>query len=186
MNEWTKKRKTMREYDLTAHLYDMRYAEEQIAKIEVALKNVRMDKQDLVLDDGCGTGLLFACITDKAKTIVGTDMSKKTLLKAKWRIGNFANAHLILADADFLPFKKEIFSHVFAVTLIQNTPHPVETLNEIKRVAEKHATIVVTALKSIFTLGTFRALLANVGLKIVALHSEGLQCHVAVCTFSLR
>ena len=40
MNGWLKKRRVMRRYDLTAEMYDMRYAEEQAAKIRAGLKHV--------------------------------------------------------------------------------------------------------------------------------------------------
>jgi ubiquinone/menaquinone biosynthesis C-methylase UbiE len=182
MNEWDKKRKIMKRYDLTAHIYDMQYAEEQAAKIEAAMKSVSMEKYGLVLDAGCGTGLLFGYVADNAETTVGIDISRKILLQAKKRAENFPNVRLIWADADHMPLIEKVFSHVFAVTLIQNTPNPVKTLNEIKRVAKEDAVIVVTGLKKTFTLEGFEELLQKADLDIVALQDEGLQCYVAVCT----
>ncbi len=181
MSEWYKKRDMMRHYDLTAHIYDMQYAEEQTAKIEAAMESVNMEKQDLVLDVGCGTGLLFKYVANKAKTIVGLDISRKILLHAKERVKKFPNVYLIWADADNMPLKEKIFDHVFAVTLIQNTPNPVKTLNEVKRVTRENAVIVVTGLKKKFSLEIFEGLLRDAGLNIVALKSENLKCHVAVC-----
>lgn len=172
----------MQRYDLTAHIYDMRYAEEQAAKIEAATKNASMEKYGLVLDAGCGTGLLFGYVADNAETTVGIDISRKILLQAKRRTENSPNVHLIWADADYMPLKENVFSHVFAITLIQNTPNPVKTLNEIKRVAREDALIVVTGLKKAFTLEGFEELLQKSALNIVALQDEGLQCYVAVCT----
>jgi len=182
MNSWTKKRSIMRRYDVTAHIYDARYAEEQVAKIQAALKNIKMKGRDLVLDIGCGTGFLFDYVADKAEATVGLDISRKTLLQAKDRAKNFANVHLVWADADNMPLKSNIFSSVFAMTLIQNTPDPQETLNEIKRVAKDDAVIVVTGLKKIFARETFEQLLGDSGLKITALEDESLKCYVAVCT----
>jgi ubiquinone/menaquinone biosynthesis C-methylase UbiE len=181
MSEWYKKRDVMQHYDLTAHIYDMQYAEEQTAKIEAAIESVNMEKQDLVLDVGCGTGLLFKYAANKAKTIVGLDISRKILLQAKERVKKFPNVYLIWADADNMPLKEKIFDHVFAVTLVQNTPDPVKTLNEVKRVTKENAVIVVTGLKKKFSLEIFEGLLRNAGLNIVALKSENLKCHVAVC-----
>jgi len=172
----------MRRYDVTANIYDVRYTEEQLAKIEAALKNMKMKGKGLVLDAGCGTGFLFNYVADKAEATVGVDISRKTLLQAKERAKNFANVHLLWADADNIPLKSNIFSSVFAMTLIQNTPDPHDTLNEIKCVAKDDAVIVVTGLKKIFTRETFEQLLRNAGLKIVALEDEGLKCYVAVCT----
>ena len=182
MNEWDKKRRVMHRYNLTVDIYDMRYAEEQAAKIEATLDILKVQKHSLVLDAGCGTGLLFDYVTDKAETIVGLDISKKILFQAKKRAKNFQNIHLILADADNMPLKENIFSHVFGITLIQNMPNPAKTLNEIKRVARRDAVIVITGLKKAFTLEQFKELLRDTGFDIVAFKDENLKCHVAVCT----
>jgi len=181
MSGWKEKRKIMHRYDLTAHIYDMRYAEEQTAKIETVLKSVSIEKGALVLDVGCGTGLLFNYLADKAENIVGVDISRKTLLHAKNRSRKFANTHLVWADADNLPFKNSVFSHVFAVTLIQNMPNSLKTLDEIKRVAKEKAVIVVTGLKGKFSLEVFESLLRKFGLNVIEIKSENLKCYVAIC-----
>lgn len=181
MSDWNTKRRTMRRYDLTAHIYDMRYAEEQAAKIEAALKSVSIGKKCFILDVGCGTGLLFNFVANKAEIVIGLDISRKTLLQAKKRSRKFVNAHLIWADADNLPFRNSVFSHIFAVTLIQNMPNPVKTLDEVKRVAKENAVIVVTGLKRKFSLEAFEDLLRIFGLNIIEIKSENLKCHVAIC-----
>jgi len=185
MSAWDKKRDIMQRYDVTAQIYDMRYAEEQTAKIEAALKHVKV-KAGSVLDVGCGTGILFSYVAGKATTTVGLDVSGKTLLRAKERAKNYANVHLMRADADHMPFKRKVFSMVFAMTLIQNTPNPGETLDEIERVAKADAAIVATGMKKIFTKKTFELLLTNAGLNIEALEDEDLKSYVAICTKTHR
>jgi ubiquinone/menaquinone biosynthesis C-methylase UbiE len=182
MSEWDKKRALMHRYDLTAHIYDMQYAEEQTAKIEAALEGLKMEKHSLVLDAGCGTGLLFGYVADKAETTVGLDISRKILLQAEKRVKNFQNIHLILADADNMPLNENIFSHVFGITLIQNMPNPVKTLNEFRRVTIKDSVAVITGMKKAFTLEEFGGLLRDAGFNIIALKYESLKCYVAVCT----
>jgi len=116
MSGWHKKRRVIKGYDTTASIYDRRYAEEQAAKVEAALKNVRIEKEGLILDVGCGTGILFDHVADQVDEIVGLDFSKKCLLQAKERISNKSvrNVQLILADADNMPFHNKVFSTVFA------------------------------------------------------------------------
>lgn len=181
MSSWNKKRAIIRRYDTTAHLYDMRYAEEQSAKIDAALKTAKIVRNGMALDVGCGTGLLFKHVANRARATVGLDISKKTLQQAKTRAKDYSNVHLILADADYMPLRRNTFSNVFALTLVQNTPNPATTLNELNRVAKKEAVIVVTGLKKSFTLNNFGELLQAANLSIVALEDEGLQCHVAIC-----
>lgn len=187
MTEWSQKRSVMRRYDLTAKIYDMRYAGEQAAKIEAALKtleSLKVEGNSSVLDDGCGTGLLFNYIADKAGMVVGLDISRKVLAEAKRRSKRFDNVHLVLADADHAPFKDSVFSHIFAITLIQNVPNPEKTLVEAKRVAGKRAVIVVTGLKKKFSLEVFEGLLYKLGLNVLKIieGDENLKCYVAVCT----
>lgn len=181
MNAWSKKRSVMQRYDVTAQIYDMRYAEEQTAKIEAALRHVNANV-GIVLDAGCGTGVLFDHVADKALMTVGLDFSRKTLLKARERAKNHAGVHLLRADADNMPLKDGVFDTVFAMTLIQNAPSPAQTLNDVKRVAKDNALIVVTGLRKVFRRGALERLLKDAGLSVVAMETEGLKCYVAVCT----
>jgi len=182
MSGWAKKRSVMRRYDLTAHIYDIRYAEEQAAKIKATLESLRIGGKSRILDVGCGTGILFDYITEEAETIVGLDISKKILIQAKKRAERFANAHLILADADNMPLKNRVFDFVFAITVLQNAPNPAVTLKEIRRAIVNSAKVVVTGMKKAFGLEDFERLLVETGLRIESLESEGLQCYVAVCS----
>lgn len=182
MSEWNKKRRIMQRYDLTARMYDRLYSDEQTAKIDAALESVDVKKHSIILDVGCGTGLLFNHVAEKAETIVGVDISRKILLQAKERSRRFANVHLIWADADNLPFSNQVFSHVFAMTLIQNMPNPIKTLKEIERVTKNDAVIVVTGLKKKFSLDGFERLLSKIGLGIIEVKNENLKCYVAICS----
>jgi ubiquinone/menaquinone biosynthesis C-methylase UbiE len=183
---WHKKRRLMLCYDTTATIYDDRYAEEQAAKVEAALRHVKIEKDWLILDVGCGTGILFDYISDEADGVIGLDFSKKCLLQAKERIRNkhLRNVQLIQADADNMPFHNEVFNTVFAMTILQNTPSPKETLAEIKRVSGSDALFVITGLKKIFTMEYFRRLLKDSRLNTLMLKDEKLKCYVAVCTNS--
>ena len=181
MNKWNQKRKTMRRYDLTAQLYDVRYAEEQELKYKTALERLNVARNSKVLDVGCGTGLLFSHVAAETQMVVGVDISDKLLLQAKERARNFRNVHLVQADADHIPFKDNYFSVVFAFTVLQNMPDPLETLREIKRIPERDAPIVVTGLKKAFSLDAFSELLQSAGLRVVSLkEADALKCHVAV------
>lgn len=171
----------MKRYDVTAEIYDMRYAEEQRAKIEAALKHVNIMSDDDVLDIGCGTGLLFDYIADKARLIVAMDISKKTLLEAKRRTKRFENVELLLADAENLPLRDKQFTRVFVLTVIQNLPDPIVMLNEAERVATKGGVFIITGLKRVFSREMFETLLHKADLNVIAWDDkEKLECYVAV------
>jgi ubiquinone/menaquinone biosynthesis C-methylase UbiE len=181
-NQWKQKRSAIRHYDQTAKTYDRQYTEEQNVKMGVALESLTqpIDKNAVILDVGCGTGLLFPHTARKAKQTVGMDISVKLLKKAKTK--GYHNSALIKADADFLPFQPETFTHAFAFTLLQNTPNPQRTMDEIKRVTQRDAIFVITGLKKHFTQTVFVRLLENVRLKILTLRTNvELKDFVAVC-----
>ena len=179
MDKWQKKRSIMHRYDITATMYDARYAEEQEAKYKAALAELNVS--GAVLDVGCGTGLLFNHLANQAETVVGVDLSVKLLTKARERANAYGNVQVIRADADHLPVKSECFAAVFAFTVLQNTPKPAETLTELKRVAKRSSAIVVSGLKKVFNLEAFKALLRREGLRVVSLEDTSiLKCYVAV------
>jgi malonyl-CoA O-methyltransferase len=185
LTKWDKKRKAMQRYDLTAEMYDLRYAEEQEAKYEKALETLNIPSNSLILDVGCGTGLLFSHVAADAQTVVGLDVSRKLLLQAKERERRFRNVHVVQADADHMPLKNDYFNVVFAFTVLQNMPNPSETLKEIKQTAKHDAPIVVTGLKKAFSPEAFRELLRHAGLRIVTFEDDDvLKCYVAVAVQS--
>ncbi len=187
MSKWRHKRTVMRRYNLTAHMYDNRYAEEQEAKYKEALEDLEIASHNLVLDVGCGSGLLFRHVAPKTETVVGVDISKKLLHQANHRSKGHSNVHVVQADADHLPFKTEALTLIFAFTVLQNMPKPIETLEEIKRVAKRDAFIVVTGLKKAFSLIAFGDLLDQAGLLVVTFRdAEALKCYVAVAVQKLK
>ena len=182
MRGWKKKREIMLHYDQTADSYDAQYAEEQNTKKRTALSNVHLRENSLILDMGCGTGLLFPHIADKAKLLVGIDFSKNLLRQAKKRAKQHPNITLIQADADNTPFKNQTFHITFAITLLQNMPDPTATLKETERIAKPKATIILTALKKKFTQKAITERLKKTRLKITTLKTTPkIKDHIITC-----
>jgi ubiquinone/menaquinone biosynthesis C-methylase UbiE len=181
VNRWIQKRRVMRRYDATARSYDELYGEEQEAKYRKALEHVNAAADSAVLDVGCGTGLLFSRIAGVAQAVVGVDISRELLLRAKEHAVKLRNVYLVKADADHMPFQNGFFSVAFAFTVLQNMPKPKETLGELKRVTKSDGSIVVTGLKKAFSLTDFMCVFADAGLMVVSfVDDEALKCYVAV------
>ena len=162
-------------------MYDSRYSEEQEAKYQVALKYLRIDPEAVILDVGCGTGLLFSHLQNRAKIVLGVDISKQLLIQAKDRAKMCENIFLIQADADHLPFTSYFFDLVFAFTMLQNMPKPSETLKEMLRVAKQGSSIVVTGLKRVISLENLGKMLKESGFSPSILRDDQLlNCHIAV------
>jgi len=182
MGDWEKKRGIMHQYDRSAAAYDGQYAGDQRAEMEAALRHLSHGEDSVVLDLGCGTGLLFEHLGGSVGLLVGLDISRGILREAKKRVKRFPRVHLVRGDADFTPFAHGVFDGVFAVTLLQNMPKPASTLHEMKRVGKRDSVAVVTGLKKEFSLGAFVRLLKEAGLKASILEAGGqLKGYVAVC-----
>ena len=183
MAQWKQKRTHIRHYDQTAHLYNTRYAEEQNLKVEAVLKSLKPAIQSRYIDLGCGTGLLLPKIMKNAKNIVCLDMSKGMLKEVKPSLRHSVNVHLIQADVDYTPLRSGYFNMAFAITLLQNTPNPKQSLQEMKRVTKPDATMIITGLKKCFTPKSLLAILQNAGFQTYLLNTDGnLKCHIASCS----
>jgi len=187
MADWRKKRQTMRHYDQSAAVYDAQYRKEQETKISSALTGLTLERENIILDMGCGTGLLFSHVAKRVKLVVGVDISARILKEAEERAKAYSNTALIIADTDHAPFPNNTFDAAFAVTLLQNIPKPHQTLDEMKRVTKQNGAIVATGLKKAFSRKEFTQLLRRVGLKIKVLRlDENLKEYAATCTKSSK
>ena len=180
----TNKREIRDSYDnLGGRLYDLRYEEEQREKYETILAEVEVSEREIVLDNGCGTGLLLEYLSTSA---VGLDISSSLLSKALARIQDVYDKHLIQGDAENLPLRDHVFSRVFAITLIQNTLNPARALEEISRVGYRNTLVAVTALKKVFSEEAFRHIIESAGFVIMNLiNDEKLSDIIAILSLKL-
>ncbi len=173
----------MNRYNITSDSYNEQYSQEQDAKYKAAQIALNIDNANYtnVLDVGCGSGLFFSNITSKAQTIVGVDVTRNLLLKAKTQAKQFSNVHVVLADADHLPFKLASFDVIFSFTVLQNMPNPQKTLLEFKRHTKPDGKLVVTGLKKAFKLTTFLDLFEDAKLRMLDfIDDDDLKCYIAV------
>ena len=180
----TTKREVKDSYDsLGGRLYDLRYEEEQREKYETILEEVEVNELEIILDNGCGTGLLFGYLN---ATVVGLDLSSGLLSKALTRVQGLHDTHLIQGDAENLPLRDSLFSRIFAITLLQNTPNQVRALEEITRVTNMRAFVVVTALKKAFSEEAFRQVIESTGLVLKKIiNDEGLSDIIAILSVKI-
>lgn len=160
-------------------MYNERYSDEQEAKYRATL--AKAHAEGYVLDVGCGTGLLFRYIAQEAVRIIGIDISKMLLFQAVKHAKALRKVDLIQADADHLPFRNSEFSTVFAFTVLQNMPNPLETLLEIYRVSKHGAMVAVTGLKKTVQKEALGALVRKAGFHVTAIvDGDKLKCYVVL------
>ncbi|MGB9727122.1 MAG: class I SAM-dependent methyltransferase [Nitrososphaeria archaeon] len=176
---WKHKLDTIKHYNALAKAYDKLYGQEQKMKIDFILKNLDLKNRRKILDVGCGTCILFESLYDEDKIFVGVDISEK-ILRIGWiKFRDKINLFLVLADAEHLPFRDKVFDTIFTITLIQNLPNPIRSLEEIKRVSSRDAAIIVSGLKSRYTFKEFNTLIKNVVFLKESYDVEDLKDYIA-------
>jgi ubiquinone/menaquinone biosynthesis C-methylase UbiE len=178
---WKQKHRERNRYNRTAHIYDLRYQEEQRSKYKIILNGLNLDPTSSIMDIGCGTGLLLSELRG-VKEIVGLDISREMLQRAKRSASSIDNTHLLLADADHAPLRSNHFDLVFAITLLQNMPSPPSTLQEIIRITKANASIAISVMQIHFPEDCFAKLLkaSRMRAKLVT-EGDNIKCHIAIC-----
>lgn len=120
-------------YDETANGYNELYGEEQLKKIGLIKRTLKLKKSDSVLDVGCGTGLSEALGCE----VIGIDPAAELLRQA--------NMPVARGVAEHLPFKNESFDAVICITAIHNFDDVAGAIKEMKRVSRDR--IVISLLK---------------------------------------
>lgn len=122
-------------YDEIAEGYEELHKEEQLKKVDIIARAIKVKKDDLLLDVGCGTGITTRLWNCKR---IGLDSAIKLLKRA-------VNGFYVNAEAEHIPFKDKSFDIVISVTAVQNFNDVGRGLKEIKRVAKDR--IVISVLK---------------------------------------
>jgi len=159
-------------------LYEALYKGEQEEKYESFLSHLECI-EGIALDNGCGTGLLLERLNVEA---VGLDFSSSLISTARRK--GLRGKHLILGDAENLPFRDGVYRYIFAITLINNTPNPLKAVGEMVRVSKDGGKLIITALKKSFSRERFLSLLRSSGLKPITMPpDEDLMDWVVIAVF---
>jgi malonyl-CoA O-methyltransferase len=180
---WRLKKQHINQYNLISRFYNARYGIEQGKKYDSVLSVLKLINKNIILDVGCGTGLFINKIASNGGFVIGIDISKRMLHKAKTSCNKMPNVFFICSDADYLPLKENLACFVFVFTLLQNMPDPERTIIEIMRITHDKAVIVLTAHKKAFTRKAFIQLLEKAGLNVSKFFTtEDLKDYIAICT----
>ncbi|HDI74450.1 MAG: class I SAM-dependent methyltransferase [Thermoprotei archaeon] len=129
-------------YNIISSVYDELYGGEQRRKYELLY---RFLGKGLLLDAGCGTGLLSEFLAERKLCCeyIGVDVSIGMIQVArrKGRRGSF-----IVGCVEYLPFRRCVFDYVVAVTLVQNLLDIGVFIKEAVRVLRKGGVLIVTVL----------------------------------------
>ncbi len=96
----------------------------------------------LVLEAGCGAGRFTEVLLKKGAQLVSSDLSSAVEVNAE----NFplSENHLVIqADINDMPFEDESFDVVICLGVIQHTPNPEQTIENLYKLVRHGGTLVI-------------------------------------------
>ena len=109
-----------------------------------AIDLLDIERDDRVLDIGCGTGFATEGLLDRVDTVYGLDQSPHQLEKAYEKFGKRDGpVEFHLGDAERLPFRENTFDVVWSSGSIEYWPNPVDALEECRRVAKPGGQVLI-------------------------------------------
>jgi ubiquinone/menaquinone biosynthesis C-methylase UbiE len=111
-------------------------------RLEVAVRLVEFKEDDVVLDVGCGPGLLLQLMSSFVGCAVGVDVRDLSPVHRWLEAAKNSNCALVRADGNFLPFGSGVASAVFCLDTLEHIPTASRVVGEISRVVKKDGVVV--------------------------------------------
>jgi len=139
------------EYDLEASSYDESRFYSRLGKHidhmhKRIVKSLLNSSGKMLLDVGVGTGRFAMWLAERGFEVVGVDISREMIKKAKSaraKVSNSKNVHLVLGDACFLPFRKGFFENCICINVINHMPAFDKFLKEVSYVVKPTGSFIV-------------------------------------------
>lgn len=109
------------------------------------VKDLRLPEHAHILDVACGTGTQALLLAKQDYQVVGIDLSREMLARAKSKIGKERHVRFVQGDATKLPFKNKTFDASTISFGLHDMPENVRTkvLREMKRVTKRGGRILI-------------------------------------------
>jgi len=114
---------------------------EQRRRAEITRFLLSPQSNDAILDVGCSNGYHISYFENLVCQVVGVDISKRKLKKAKRSV---PKSDFICANSSNLPFKPRIFDKILCLELLEHLEHPSKTINEIDLSLKKKGILVIS------------------------------------------
>jgi ubiquinone/menaquinone biosynthesis C-methylase UbiE len=98
--------------------------------------------QSVVLDCGCGVGVLLADLVSRYASVYGIDISWHMLKQAQ--SGDFNKSELIVGDAEYIPFEDDFFDAVICRGSLHHVPSVARALAELRRILKEGGVLVLS------------------------------------------
>lgn len=137
-------------YNITYKSYDKLYREEQYSKYEYIIRKGIIPR-GLVLDIGCGTGLLVEFLInnkiDSFKQYICLEPSHGMIsVLIKKTFTRDPRIIVIQGYAEQLPFPPQSFDVIYMITVWDNLTQKSKVIEEVKRVIKRNGHIIISLL----------------------------------------
>jgi len=113
----------------------------QRRRAEITRSLLQPQNTDSILDVGCGDAYQISYFADNVSHIIGIDVSKPKLQKAK---RNLAKAEFICASSSMLPFRTKLFDKVLCLELLEHLESPSQTLEQIDQILKEEGILIIS------------------------------------------
>lgn len=115
-------------------------------RLEAVFQMIARNEIGRILEIGCGAGLLCLELGQRAKTVVGIDISHFVLDFANHVKDyiHYKNVFFQQGDAENLAFQDESFDLVICSEVLEHLLSPQKALDEMRRVTKKDGSIILT------------------------------------------
>ncbi len=129
-------------FDSTAEHWSPELDQREQLILQNLCKRIReqTESSDLILDVGCGTGILFPFFQERK--FIGIDFSLAMLHRAQQH-GSPDLAGLIAADAHEFPFRDSAFGHIVFLSVIPHFDDRVQVFRESRRTLRRGGSLSV-------------------------------------------
>lgn len=108
----------------------------------------RFKATDNVLEIGCGPGSFSVIIAERVQHLTATDGSPEMLELARTRLRALNNVEVLLEDCYHTSFSDGTFDSVFLSNVIHILRHPMDVVNECRRILKNDGRIVAADVTS--------------------------------------
>jgi ubiquinone/menaquinone biosynthesis C-methylase UbiE len=115
----------------------------QRRKTEVIKNVLAVQRQDVIIDIGCGSGVQIKEVGKNGYSLaIGIDINLNAIRFARER--SLPDTEFIIADAQHLPIRSSSADKIICAEIIEHLKRPEKLVNEIDRVLKRQGVVVIT------------------------------------------
>ncbi len=128
------------DYDRISEIYDISRMGAYPETVEKLARYLSINPDSVLLDMGCGTGNYASVLQRVARSIIGIDLSKGMIRRARSRLLRWRS---LRGDIIRLPFHSDVFDGAYAVQVIHHVKNKDAFLDEAYRVIREDGCIAI-------------------------------------------